>query len=76
VFGSINKAQLTKLVVPAIEKSKQSGLERRLAALDGKAAAALRESDLLARTRDALLPLLMSGKVRVKDAELVVGEVL
>lgn len=34
------------------------------------------ESRLLAATRDALLPLLMSGKVRVQDAESVVGEVL
>lgn len=34
------------------------------------------ESRLLAATRNALLPLLMSGKARVKDAESVVGEVL
>jgi type I restriction enzyme, S subunit len=33
------------------------------------------ESHRLATTRDALLPLLMSGKVRVKDAEKVVEEV-
>ena len=31
---------------------------------------------MLAATRDALLPLLMSGKVKVKDAESVVGGVL
>lgn len=34
------------------------------------------ESQCIARTRDELLPLLMSGKVRVKDAEKVVEEVL
>lgn len=34
------------------------------------------ESRLLARTRDELLPLLMSGKVRVKDAEAAVSELL
>lgn len=34
-----------------------------------------RESELLAMTRDALLPPLMSGKIRVKDAELIVGDV-
>lgn len=34
------------------------------------------ETSHLAATRDALLPLLMSGKVTVKDAESVVGEVL
>jgi len=35
-----------------------------------------RESELLATTRDALLPLLMSGKIRVKDAEQMVGDVV
>ena len=30
----------------------------------------------LVATRDALLPLLMSGKVKVKDAESVVGDVI
>lgn len=34
------------------------------------------ESALLASTRDALLPLLMSGKLRVKDAEKQISEVL
>jgi type I restriction enzyme, S subunit len=38
--------------------------------------AALRENRTLAATRDALLPQLMSGKLRVKDAERVVGEVV
>jgi type I restriction enzyme S subunit len=45
-------------------------------ALHEQAAALTAESDRLAATRDALLPLLMSGKVKVKDAESVVGEVL
>ncbi|ORV68627.1 hypothetical protein AWC07_08125 [Mycobacterium gastri] len=35
-----------------------------------------KESQLLARTRDQLLPVLMSGKIRVKDAAASVGEVL
>lgn len=34
------------------------------------------ENSILARTSDELLPLLMSGKVRVKDAEASVSEVL
>nr|WP_281369855.1 restriction endonuclease subunit S [Leifsonia psychrotolerans] len=34
------------------------------------------ENRTLAATRDALLPLLMSGKLRVRDAEKVLGEVL
>lgn len=40
------------------------------------AAQVTRESALLATTRDELLPLLMSGKVRVRDAEKRVEEVL
>jgi type I restriction enzyme S subunit len=35
-----------------------------------------REAARLARTRDELLPLLMSGKIRVKDAEAVASEVV
>lgn len=38
--------------------------------------ATVNENSHLTATRDALLPLLMSGKVTVKDAESVVGEVL
>lgn len=34
------------------------------------------ESTSLAQLRDALLPLLMSGKIRVKDAEQMVGDVV
>ncbi len=60
---------------------------RDVRALDPKSAAAVsqlgqicherrQESRLLARTRDELLPLLMSGKLRVKDAEAVASEVL
>jgi type I restriction enzyme, S subunit len=40
------------------------------------AAAVGRESRALARTRDELLPLLMSGRLRVRDAEAIAGEVL
>ena len=40
------------------------------------AAAMSNESQALAATRDELLPLLMSGKVRVKDAEKIVEGVL
>lgn len=44
--------------------------------LHGRARAALEENERLAHTRDTLLPLLMSGKLRVKDAEKAVEEVL
>ena len=34
-----------------------------------------RSPDTLAQTRDLLLPKLMSGEIRLKDAERIVGEV-
>lgn len=43
--------------------------ESRGRALWDRALLAERESEVLARTRDELLPLLMSGKITVKDAE-------
>lgn len=47
-----------------------------VAVLCQQAAAMQQESRVLAETRDELLPLLMSGKVRVRDAEKRVEEVL
>ncbi|TCK21945.1 restriction endonuclease subunit S [Pseudonocardia endophytica] len=51
-------------------------LDVAMTSLWNRALAAERESLQLARTRDELLPLLMSGKVPVKDAEKVVEEVV
>jgi len=76
VFGSINKTQLDTLPVPVVEPSHASALEVRLSAIDRRVTTALDESAMLAATRDALLPLLMSGKVSVKDAESFVGGVI
>lgn len=42
--------------------------------LHNHARAALRENEALSATRDTLLPLLMSGKLRVKDAEKIVED--
>lgn len=76
VFGSINKTHLDNLPIPVVEPSQADALEARLATLDSRLASALDESERLVATRDALLPFLMSGRVTVKDAESVVGEVL
>lgn len=48
---------------------------KRVDALHGSAHAATVEASRLSVTRDALLPLLMSGKLRVKDAERQIEEV-
>jgi len=76
VFGSINKLQLASLRVPTVRAERRAELEHELSALELRIAAALEESDQLAAARDALLPQLMSGTLRVQDAEKTLEEVL
>jgi type I restriction enzyme S subunit len=76
VFGSINKRQLEAITVCAIGSGGDDALEERLAAVEQRIAAALVESRQLAKTRDDLSPLLMSGRIRVRDAEKVAEEVV
>ncbi|MDM7853652.1 restriction endonuclease subunit S [Cellulomonas alba] len=56
--------------------SSRGELERRVQAFVGYERALVEESSRLASTRTGLLPLLLSGKVRVRDAEKKVEEVL
>lgn len=66
VFAAINKEGMSGLVIPWVD---DDALEMRLSALD---AAVLRlhwEVEDLTRTRAELLPLLMSGRVRVRHVE-------
>ncbi len=74
VFGSINKSQLATLQVPRLMVEHELVLETKLAPLERTIASALSESTALAATRDVLLPQLMSGKLRVKDAEKVLED--
>ncbi|MFD4326083.1 hypothetical protein ACFWQC_15710 [Nocardioides sp. NPDC058538] len=67
VFGSINKGQLESIDLPAVDPVVGEVLDDQLGALETRIATALEESRRLAATRDELLPLLMSGKLRVKD---------
>jgi type I restriction enzyme S subunit len=68
VFGAITKAQLESVAIPSIKESRREALESELATLESEIGVALNESELLAATRDQLLPLLMTGKVRVRGA--------
>jgi len=72
VFGSINRSQLTSLQIPRVDASKAAALEEVLSAVESRVSRSLRENTVLGATRAQLLPLLMSGKVRVRDAERVV----
>lgn len=76
VFGAINRKQLGMVRIRAIRNDRVENLERELGGLEDRISAALEENRVLAATRDELLPLLMSGKLRVKDAERAVEEIV
>lgn len=75
IFGSINKRQLHALPV-RIPSAGLTELEAKTAPLEAQVASALSESATLAALRDTLLPALMNGTLRVKDAERTVSEAL
>ena len=75
VFASVNGSAVRNARVPMPEDP-SGNLEFRLALLLDRAVQAEQESVRLAATRDELLPLLMSGKITVKDAEKTVEGVL
>lgn len=67
VFASINKTDLSNAHIPKIEiDQSQSDL---LIALHNQALVHTNQNLVLAKTRDELLPLLISGKITVKEAE-------
>jgi len=68
VFDTITKATFDHLDL-AWDANEAAGLEASLAPLLDVVTASIAENRTLAATRDALLPQLMSGKLRVRDAE-------
>ncbi|MGH3622327.1 MAG: restriction endonuclease subunit S, partial [Sciscionella sp.] len=72
VFGAINKTQLARLRISWPDADYATELESELQILDARIQAAVRESEILAKLRDTLLPKLMSGEIRVRDAERLV----
>ena len=71
VFAGINKSDLHNAVIPVLRDSEK--LEQQLTPIHERAMHALRENQVLARTRDELLPLLMSGRITVGEAEDAAG---
>lgn len=69
-------ADLAAVTVPWPGEAAAIEFSSQVAVLSDQAAALQRESRVLAETRDELLPLLMSGKIRVRDAEKRVEEVV
>lgn len=76
VFSTITMNTLSSMMVPRVDPAKASALEAHLVALLQSVDAALQESQTLATLRDTLLPALMDGTLRVKDAISQAEEVL
>jgi type I restriction enzyme S subunit len=72
----LSRAELGKLRVRLPHREAQTTLRSRLAMLGRQSNVQLAENRALVALRDALLPQLMSGNIRVKDVEKAVGEVL
>jgi Restriction endonuclease S subunits len=76
VFGAINRKQLDSTQVLSTREEPARNLETVLEPLDGRVWSATMESAALADLRDTLLPKLMSGELRVREAEGIVGGAL
>jgi len=66
-YVSLRDQRRMRLTLPTIEH--QRSISKPLECLDDKIAANLQESETLAALRDTLLPRLLSGELRVADAE-------
>ncbi|WP_431969595.1 restriction endonuclease subunit S [Nocardia sp. bgisy134] len=65
----VNLQDVGSLQVPMPAEGPHEPVIERLSSLQSLGHVIARENEVLATTRDELLPLLMSGKLRVKDAE-------
>lgn len=72
-FLELSRGNFKKFKVRLASDSVMSGFSERARPLHDSARMSLLENTKLAATRDTLLPQLMSGKLRVKDAESAVG---
>ena len=76
VFDTITTRTFDHLLVPDPSDPGIRELEEHVKPLLDLVSTAVHESRSLSAIRDALLPQLMSGRIRVRDAERVVGEVV
>ncbi|MFF9777036.1 restriction endonuclease subunit S [Streptomyces sp. NPDC013978] len=70
----LRRTQLGELKIALPSKERQYELRPKLDSLEAQADQALNECQALATLRDTLLPQLMSGRLRVKDAEKIVED--
>jgi type I restriction enzyme S subunit len=76
VFGSINKKDFHGIPCVAPTLAVVRAFEELLAPMDSRIEILTLESRTLAALRDALLPKLISGELRVKDAERLAAQAL
>ncbi|WP_168796490.1 restriction endonuclease subunit S [Arthrobacter echini] len=69
VFDTITMKTFDHLSIPDLRSEMAASIEEKISPLLDCVSEAVVENQRLAATRDALLPQLMSGKLRVKDAE-------
>lgn len=77
--GSTGQTELSRLVLgnqslTLPSASRMTDVRPKLDSLEARGCAALDEYVALAKLRDTLLPRLMAGEIRVKDAEKIVGD--
>lgn len=75
-YPAVSAESFERAPVPHLSEDQWNSFEQLALPVRLRVHAAERESRRLARTRDALLPLLMSGKLRVKEAQAAVSEVV
>ncbi|MGX9672053.1 restriction endonuclease subunit S [Mycobacterium sp. HM-7] len=75
-FLELSRGRFKNLPVRLPDTAQSEEFAELVGPLHRLAAETLEESRLLVRTRDELVPLLISGKLRVKDAETIAAEVL
>jgi len=74
VFGSINKGQFGSLKILAPDDRLVAAFETTVGSIDERVRSNEAEAATLVQIRDLLLPKLVSGEIRIKDAEKIVGE--
>lgn len=74
IFDTITMRTFNQVWVPELSPSEWESIESRIHPLLAISTYAVVECRQLRATRDELLPLLMSGKLRVRDAERVVSD--
>ncbi len=75
-YPAVRAAEFANVPVPQADASERADFEDHAGPLRRLQSALRRENRQLAATRDELLPLLMSGRITVKDAERRVEEVV